>query len=47
MFLSVWQVLLNDWVFVYELSGCGCESSCSQLKIKPHQTGSENTIFYL
>ena len=26
MFLSVW---LNGWVFVYELSGCGFESSCS------------------
>ena len=26
--LSVW---LNGWVFVYELSGCGFESSCSHL----------------
>ena len=25
---SVWQ---NSWVFVYELSGCGFESSCSHL----------------
>ena len=23
----------NDWVFVYELSGCGFESSCSHLSI--------------
>ena len=26
--LPVW---LNDWVFVYDLSGCGFESSCSHL----------------
>ena len=23
---------LNGWLFVYELSGCGFESSCSDLK---------------
>ena len=28
----VWPVWLNGWVFVYELSGCGFESSCSHLK---------------
>ena len=27
---SVWP---NGWVFVYELSGCGFESSCSHLKL--------------
>ena len=27
-------VWLNDWVFVYELSGCGFESSCSHLITK-------------
>ena len=27
IFLPVW---LNAWVFVYELSGCGFQSSCSQ-----------------
>ena len=26
--------LLNGWVFVYELSGCGCESSCIHLSFK-------------
>ena len=30
-FYPVW---LNDWVFVYELSGCGFESSCSYLNFK-------------
>ena len=25
---------LNGWVFVYELIGCGCESRCSQLKLR-------------
>ena len=25
-----WPVWLNGWVLVYELSGCGFESSCSQ-----------------
>ena len=25
----IWPVWLNGWVFVYELSGCGFESSCS------------------
>ena len=24
----IWPVWLNGWVFVYELSGCGFESSC-------------------
>ena len=28
-----WPVWLNDWVFIYELSGCEFESHCSQLKI--------------
>ena len=27
----IWPVWLNGWVFVYELSGCGSESSCSHL----------------
>ena len=25
----IWSVWPNGWVFVYELSGCGFESSCS------------------
>ena len=29
--LLVWQ---NGWVFVYELSGCGLESHCSQLNLR-------------
>ena len=38
----VWPVWLNGWVFVYELSGYGFESSCSHLngismKITPHE----------
>ena len=24
----VWPVWINGWVFVYELGGCGFESSC-------------------
>ena len=34
MFLScpVWPVWPNGWLFVYELSGSGFESSCSHLK---------------
>ena len=24
----IWPVWVNDWVFVYELSGCGVESCC-------------------
>ena len=27
----IWPVWLNGWVFDYELSGCGFESSCSYL----------------
>ena len=27
----IWPVLLNSWVFVYELSVCGFDSSCSHL----------------
>ena len=29
----IWPVWPNGWVFVYELSGSGFESSCSHLKI--------------
>ena len=25
----IWPIWLNGWVFFYELSGCGFESSCS------------------
>ena len=28
----IWPVWLNGWVFVYELSGCGFESSCIHIK---------------
>ena len=28
----IWPVWLNGWVFVYELSGCGYESSCYHLR---------------
>ena len=27
----IWPIRLNSWVFLYELSGCGFESSCSHL----------------
>ena len=27
----VWPIWLNDWVFVYKLSGCGFESCCCHL----------------
>ena len=30
----IWSVLLNGWVFVYELSGYGFESSCSHLNFR-------------
>ena len=30
----IWPVWINGWVFVYELSGCGFESSCSHLNDK-------------
>ena len=30
----IWPVWLNGWVFVYELNGCGFESSCSHLKVR-------------
>ena len=29
-----WPVGLNDWVFVYELSGCGFESGCCHLNFR-------------
>ena len=32
--LIIWLVWLNDWMFVYELSGCGLESSCSHLNFR-------------
>ena len=30
----IWPVWLNGWVFVYELSDCGFESSCSHLTFR-------------
>ena len=32
----IWPVLLNSWVFVYELSGCGFHSTCSHLNSRFH-----------
>ena len=32
----IWPVWLNGWVFLYELSGCGFESSCSHLNFRFH-----------
>ena len=32
--LIIWPVWLNLWVFVYELSGCRFESSCSHLNFR-------------
>ena len=32
----IWPVWLNGWVFVYELSCCGFEPSCSQLNFRFH-----------
>ena len=30
----IWPVWLKGWVFIYELSGCGFESSCSDLNFR-------------
>ena len=30
--LIIWSVWLNGWVFIYELSGCWFEPSCSHLR---------------
>ena len=30
----IWPIWLNGWVFVYELSGCTFESSCSHLNFR-------------
>ena len=47
----IWPVWPNGWVFVYELSGFGFESSCSHLKelqIKHFRsTNSEKLQFFL
>ena len=32
--MSTQPVWLNGWVFVYDLSGCGFESSCSHLNLR-------------
>ena len=29
----IWLIWLNDWVFVYELSGCGFASRCCHLNV--------------
>ena len=33
-FKHFWPVWQNGWVFIYELSGCGFESSCSHLNFR-------------
>ena len=30
----IWSVWLNDWVLVYELSGCGFKSRCCHLNFR-------------
>ena len=40
----IWLVWPHDWVFVYQLSGSGFESSCSHLKIP---WWSSNIYFFL
>ena len=30
----IWPVWLDGWVFIYKLSGCGFESSCSHLNFR-------------
>ena len=32
-----WPVWIHGWGFVYKLSGCGFENSCSHLRLFPHQ----------
>ena len=32
--LIIWPVWLNSWVFIYELSGCGFEFSCSHVNFR-------------
>ena len=34
LWLNSWPVWLNGWVFVYELSGCGPDSSCNHLNLR-------------
>ena len=34
--LTIWSNWLNDWVFVYELGGCGIKSHCSHLNFRYH-----------
>ena len=33
---TIWPVWLNSWVFLYELSGCGFKSRCSNLNFRFH-----------
>ena len=40
----IWQVSPNGWVFVYELSGSGFESSCNHLNIMKFGTNLKNNI---
>ena len=31
---SIWSAGLNDWLFIYELNGCGLHSSCCHLRLR-------------
>ena len=41
-----WTVWLNGWVFVYELSGCGFESSCSHLSIRSRTCFEQGVLWH-
>ena len=40
----IWPVSLNGWVFAYELSGSGFESSCNHLHSSPFGTLSTSDV---
>ena len=42
----VWPVWLNGRVFVYELSGCGLESSCSHLNFTFHSCFEQGVLWH-
>ena len=42
----IWPVQLNSWVFVYELSGGGLESSCSHLNFRLRACFKQEVIWH-
>ena len=42
---TIWPVWLNGWVFIYELNGCGFESTCGHLNLNCYPRNDKHKQF--